>query len=468
MTQDRKKEESLGSILVVDDNRNFLEMIKMQLEAANYNVSTASTEEETIERIKNQRPDLSIVDFQLVNQNGISLMQQIHAIAPEMPVIILTGYGSIENAVEAMRSGAYSYITKPFNHHDMFMQIERALERAPLTSEIKMLQGLLEERVDFPSIIATSDKMQRLLGFVWQIAKTDSTVFIEGESGTGKELIAKALHFASKRKDGAFVGINCAALPETLLESELFGHEKGAFTGALQKKKGILLQANGGTFFLDEVGDMPLAIQAKLLRFLQERQFYPVGGEKAIDVDVRLIVATNKDLQEQVRQGQFREDLFYRIHVIPVHVPALRERREDIPFLAKHFLKRFSEQTDKPVEDFTLGAMQKLMLYDWPGNVRELENTVECAAAMARKNMITEELILQTNGVPSEGHAKSLREAKEELERKYLIRTLEACGGNVSRTARMAGKHRTDVYNLLRRHGLRPVDFRDFRKVRQS
>ena len=447
-------------ILVIDDDRNFLEVIRIPLERANYTVVTASREEEGIEAARIEVPDLSIVDLQLTHQDGVSLMLHLHATAPDMPVIILTGHGSIESAVDAMRRGAYSYITKPVDHRELLLQVEKALEKGRLTSEIRRLQGLLEERFDVPNIIAKSPKMCQVLGLISQIAKTESTVFVHGESGTGKELIARAIHLSSHRKEKAFVAVNCAAFPETLLESELFGYEKGAFTGAAQSKKGLLTQAHEGTFFFDEIGDMPPSTQAKILRVLQERQFYPVGGEKPVEVDVRLIVATNKNLEEQVRRGQFREDLFYRIHVIPVFLPPLRERREDIPFLARHFIERFSQQVKKDVVDLTPGAMQKLMLYEWPGNVRELENTIEYAVVMTRKTVITEDLILPTNGVRTGGPLKPLRRAKEEFEKTYLIRLLEACEGNVSKTARLAGKHRTDFYDLLKKYELDPAEFK--------
>ena len=264
----------------------------------------------------------------------------------------------------------------------------------------------------------------------------------------------------ASRKNRPFVAINCAALPETLLESELFGHEKGAFTGAVRSTKGLFTQAHGGTLFLDEIGDMPLSIQAKLLRALQERQFYPIGSEKPVEVDVRVIVATQKDLESHVKQGLFREDLFYRIHVIPIQLPALRERKEDIPPLAEHFLSKFSQQMKKEVKGLMPQAMQKLMLHDWPGNVRELEHTVEYAVAMTQQNMITEDFILQTKGLISEEPLKPLREARDAYEKGYLIHLLEICSGNVSKAAKLAGKYRADFYDLLKKHNLKSEDFK--------
>ena len=451
---------SLGKILLVDDDRNLLELVKIRLESADYEVTGAIREEDALGAIKKQVFDLSIVDLQLVHQDGISLMEEFHLILPDMPVIILTAYGSIESAVEAMKRGAYSYLTKPFDHQDLLLQIERALENRRLNIEIKRLKGLLEERYDFTNIVGRSEKMKKVLEMVSQIAKTESTVYIHGESGTGKELIAKAIHLASERKNKPFVAINCAALPETLMESELFGHEKGSFTGAVRSTKGLFTQAHQGTIFLDEIGDMPLSIQAKLLRALQERQFYPIGSEKPMEVDVRVIVATQKDLEGQVKQGLFREDLFYRVHVIPIYLPPLRERKEDIPLLVDYFLKKFSEQTKKELKGLTPQALQKLMLHEWPGNVRELENTIEYAVVMTQKDTITEDFILQTKGTLPQEPLKPLKEARDAYEKGYLIHLLEICEGNVSMASKLAGKYRADFYDLLKKHGLKTEDFK--------
>jgi len=449
-----------GKILVVDDDRSLLGLIRMRLESANYVVTAALMEEEAIEAAKGEVFDLSIVDLRLVQKDGILLMEQLHRIHPDMPVIILTAYGTIESAVEAIKKGAFSYLTKPFDPQEMLCQIERALENSRLASEIKRLKGLLEEKYDFPNIIARSEGMQRVLEVVSRVAKTDSTVFIHGESGTGKELIAKVTHVASDRKDKAFVAINLAAIPETLIESELFGYEKGAFTGAIRSSKGFFSQAHEGTIFLDEIGDMPLSTQGKLLRVLQERQFYPIGREKPIDVDLRLIVATNKNLEDQVKKGLFREDLYYRIHVIPIYLPPLRERKEDIPLLVEHFLRKFRLQMKKEVKRLTPQALLKLMLYDWPGNVRELENTIEYAVAMTQEDVINEDLILQTEGAVSQEALKTLKEARDAFEKSYLIYLLELCKGNVSKAARLAGKHRPDFYDLLKKHDLNLSEFK--------
>jgi two-component system response regulator GlrR len=318
----------------------------------------------------------------------------------------------------------------------------------------------LAERFDFHNIVARSEKMQQVLETVSHIATTESTVFIHGESGTGKELIARAIHVASGRRDKPFVAVNCAALPETLLESELFGHEKGAFTGAIKSSRGLFVQAQEGTIFLDEIGDMPLSIQAKFLRVLQERQFHPVGGEGPVQVDVRVIVATNKDLEEGVRQGIFRDDLYYRIHVIPIELPPLRARKEDIPMLVDHFLKKYGTTMNKKVKGLTPAAMQRLMFHEWPGNVRELENTIEYAVAMTREDVISEDHILPTKSAPAGETIKPLKEAKDSFEKSYLVHILELTNGIVSSAANLAGKYRADFYNLLKKHRINPGDFK--------
>ena len=465
-------------ILVVDDDKNLLELAKTRLAAANYGVTVALGQEEALEAVNNESFDLAIVDLRLADEDGITLMEKLHAIFPGMPVIILTGHASVEGAVDAMKRGAYTYLTKPFDPRELILQIGRALESCKLASENQMLKGMLKEKYDFANIVAKSDKMQRVLEAVSRIAKTDSTVYIHGESGTGKELIAKAIHLASPRKDKPFVAIKCAAIPETLLESELFGHEKGAFTGAVRSTKGLFTQANEGTLFLDEIGDMPLSIQVKLLRALEERQFYPVGGEKPVQVDVRVVVATKKDLVEEVKKGQFREDLFYRIHVIPIVLPPLKDRIEDIPYLVDHLLKKISQQMKRDVKGLTPKAMEKLMQHDWPGNVRELENTLEYAVTMTQRDVVTDDLVLQTKVstgavattgdtiqaqlLPTNGSFKTLKEARSEFERAYLVRLLHSCNGKATRAAEIAGKYRADFYDLLKKHDIKLAEFKRF------
>ncbi len=445
--------------MIVDDDRNLLELMRMRLDASDYEVTAVLDGEEAKVAAQQQAFDLAVIDLQLARQDGISLMEELRLVTPDLPAIILTAHGSIETAVEAMKRGAYTYLTKPFDARELLLHIERALENRRLTTEVGRLKGLLAERYEFDNIVARSGSMQKVLETVSRIAATDSTVYIHGESGTGKELIARAIHLASGRKDRPFVAVNCAALPETLLESELFGHEKGAFTGAIKSSPGLFVQAQGGTIFLDEIGDMPLSIQAKFLRVLQERQFHPVGGERPVQVDVRVIVATNKDLEEGVRQGTFRDDLFYRIHVIPIGLPPLRTRKEDIPMLADYFLRKYGKQMNKDVKGLSPAAMQRLMLHAWPGNVRELENTIEYAVAMTKENLISEDLILPSRP-EGDGTIKPLKEARDAFEKSYLTHLLELSGGNVSSAAGLAGKYRADFYVLLKKHAINPGDYK--------
>lgn len=450
----------MDKILVIDDDPNILKVIRMRLEAKGYQIAASLEGEQAVETAKGEAFDLALVDLKLNGKNGIEVMEDLHHINPEMPIIILTAHGSIESAVDAMKKGAHSYLTKPFDYHELLVQIENCLERSRLLKEVKRLRGMVKKQYGFENIVGKSEKMLRVLEQLSQIAESDSIVFIEGESGTGKELIAKHLHVASLRKEGPFVAINCAAIPETLLESELFGYEKGAFTGADRRKRGLFAQAHGGTFFLDEISEMSLAMQAKLLRVLQEKEVHPLGGEKTIQVDARIIVASNKNLEDEVALGRFRKDLFYRVHVIVVTLPPLRERKEDIPLLAKHFLGKFAETMKKEITGLTPTALQKLVLHDWPGNVRELENTIESAVALASHDLITEDLILPTQK-PQDESLQSLKDAKEGFEKNYLIRLLQITAGNVSQAAKLAGKYRADLYELLRKHNLEPAAFRE-------
>ncbi len=440
-----------GKLLIVDDDENFIELLDTTLEMAGYEVTPAFDEETALDKIRGDVFDLAIVDLKLVRHDGITLMEKMHLLLPDLPVIIVTGNASIETVVQAVKRGAYSYITKPFDPADLLM----ALENRRLTSEIRRLKELLDENYGCKNIVAKSERMKSILEMVNQVAKTDSNIYIHGESGTGKELIAKAIHLASERKDKNFVAINCAAIPEALLESKLFGHEKGAFTGAVRTTKGLFTQAHQGTLFLDEIGDMSLVTQAKVLRVLEDQKFYPVGSEKVMEVDVRLIVATNKDVEDLVKRRLFREDLYYRIHVIPIYLPPLRERKEDISPLVEHFIKKYAREMKKEVTGLTPLAMQKLILYDWPGNVRELENTIEYAMAMTRQDLITEDIILQKQTIAPQEGLKSLKESRDAFEKAYLIHLMELCNGNVSQAAQLAKKHRTDFYNLLKKHDLK-------------
>jgi len=446
-------------ILVVDDDETILKLIKMRLEVEGYGAVTASSAEAALDLARAEMFDVALLDYKLADKNGIALMSDLFQLNPEMPVIILTAYGTIKGAVEAMKKGAYGYITKPFDYDELLLQIRNCSEKSGLSKEVRRLRSLVGERYGFENIIGKSEPIGKLLEQVAQAAQVDSFVYISGESGTGKELVAKSLHLASSRKHGPFVAVNCAAIPETLLESELFGYEKGAFTGAAQARRGLLAQADGGTFFLDEISEMPLTMQAKLLRVLSELVFYPLGSNRMVKVDARIIAASNKNLEEEVKQGRFREDLFYRIHVIHITVPPLRERKEDVPLLAKHFLRKYAEKTKKEIIGFSQGAFQKLILYNWPGNVRELENSVESAVAMTDKKIISEDLVLQGKASNPSG-PMAFKDAKTEFERQYLIHLMEITEGNISQAAKLAGKYRADLYELLKKHDLDPEGFR--------
>lgn len=449
----------MEKILIVDDDKNILKVLQMRLETEGYIATTLSDVQKAIEITREEDFDLALVDLKLARKDGIELMETLHDIRPEMPVIILTAYGTIESTVDAMQKGAYSYLTKPFDHRQLLLQIKNGIERTKLSKEIRRLKYLVGERYEFKNIIYKSRKMKDVLEQVAMAAETDSNVFIQGESGTGKELIAKALHLASLRKDNPFLAINCAAIPENLLESELFGFRKGAFTGALSNKKGLFAQANSGTMLLDEITETPLPMQAKLLRVLQEREFYPLGSENSVKADVRIIAASNKDLANEVKKGAFRNDLFYRLHVIPIHLPPLRERKEDIPLLVAHFIKRFSLEMKKDIKEITPSAIQGLLSRDWSGNVRELENTIEYSVAMSTGNIIGEETILQSQKTKDE-NIKPLKEAKNNFEKEYLSNILSITEGNISKAAELAGKYRADFYDLLKKHNINSADFK--------
>lgn len=446
------------TILVVDDDHSILQVIEMRLASAGYRVLSFIDAAGALKAAEKAIVDLAVIDFKLNGDNGVELMERLHQLQPQLPVVILTAYGTIHSAVDAMKRGACSYLTKPFDGKELLIQIESCLEKNRLTREVRQLRSLVKKQFGFNQIIARSERMEKVMEQVALAGETDSNVYIEGESGTGKELIAKSLHLASSRRDGPFVAINCAAIPETLLESELLGYEKGAFTGADRTRKGLFTNAHGGSFFFDEISEMPPTMQAKMLRILEEREFYPLGSNRMVKVDVRIIAASNRNLEKRVKEGIFREDLFYRIHVIPIKLPPLRERKEDILPLARHFLQRFSDETGKKLNDFTPQAIQKLLAGSWPGNVRELENAIEYAVAMADGDIVTDALI------PTEALSGAdiplLKQAKEEFEKNYIVQLLELTQGNVSQAAKMAGKYRADFYALLKKHGLDPEQFR--------
>jgi two-component system response regulator GlrR len=447
-------------ILVVDDDEGLLRLLTMRLSAMGFDVTTCMTGEEALAVAKREVFDLALTDLRLPDLDGLSVLEELRLIHPELPVLLLTAHGSIPNAVEAMQKGAFGYLTKPFDDKELKAALEKALAQQRMSREIQRLKLLVKELYGLENVAARSPKMQALLEQVARVAESDATICISGETGTGKEVIARVIHCNSKRARGAFIAINCGAIPESLFESELFGHVKGAFTSAHSAKRGLFQMAEGGTLFLDEIGEMPLNLQVKLLRAIQEREVLAVGAERPTKVNVRIITSTNKDLSAAVRAGAFREDLYYRIQVFPITVPPLRERRDDIPLLAQHFLQQSAQRMHKEIRGFLPAAMQKLMLYSWPGNVRELENAIEKVVVLTNQDMITPDL-LPASAESTEGQVKPLTEAKEEFERNYLKEVLQITGGNISRAAQIASRYRADFYKLLKKHGLHPGDAKE-------
>lgn len=442
-------------ILVVDDDEGLLHLLKMRLSAEGFAVTSCTTGHDALVEAKKKMFDLAITDLRLRGEDGLDVTEELLRIHPQLPVIILTAHGSIPNAVEAMQRGAFGYLTKPFDDKELKATIEKALSQQRMSKEIQRLKSLVKELYGLENVVARSPAMQRLFQQIAQVADSDATILLFGETGTGKEVMARVAHTNSRRSKGPFVALNCAAIPEALFESELFGHVRGAFTSAHGAKKGLFQSANGGTIFLDEIGEMPLSMQVKLLRAVQEREVREVGSELSTKIDVRIIAATNKDLGEAVKNGSFRNDLYYRISVVPLFIPPLRDRRDDIPLLAQHFLKISNQRANKDVRGFTPTALHRLMVNPWPGNVRELENAIEKAVVMTRQDMITPDL-LPSVGVSPDTPLKPLTEAKEEFERTYLKNVLQLTGGNISRAAQFAGRYRADFYKMLRKYGLHP------------
>ena len=442
-------------ILVVDDDEGLLHLLRMRLSALGFSVTPCTGGRDALTAARQETFDIAITDLRLRAEDGLALTEELMQIQPGLPVIILTAHGSIPNAVEAMQRGAFGYLTKPFDDKELKATLDKALIQLRMTREIQRLKSLVKELYGLENVIARSPAMQRLFQQVAQIADSDATILLTGETGTGKEVLARVLHANSRRSKGPFVALNCAAISETLFESELFGHIRGAFTNAVAAKRGLFQSANGGTLFLDEIAEMSLPMQVKLLRAVQEREVREVGAEYATKVDVRIITATNKDLAESVKAGTFRHDLYYRVSVVPLALPPLRERKDDIPLLAQHFLKQSAKRSNKDVRGFTPAAMHRLMVYPWPGNVRELENAVEKAVVMSRQDMVLPEL-LPTAGATSDIGLKPLTEAKEDFERTYLRNVLQMTGGNISRAAQFAGRYRADFYKMLKKYGLHP------------
>jgi two-component system response regulator HydG len=448
------------TVLVVDDDDAHRTMLRTLVGGWGYDIIEADDGSTAIEKVQERPFDLILMDVRMLKVSGLEALERIKAFNPAIPITIMTAYSSVETAVEALKKGAYDYLTKPLDFDKLRLTIERAMEHTRLKEENRLLKESVGKHFDMQNIIGRSPAMISFLETVVHVAPSEATVMITGESGTGKELIAGVIHHNSPRKDGPFVKINCAAITETLLESELFGHEKGAFTGADRRKEGRFYQANQGSIFLDEVSEMPLTMQVKLLRVLQERELTRVGGEKVISVDVRVIAATNKDLVDLKNRGLFREDLYYRLNVVSLEIPRLTERRDDIPLLARYFLEIFVDKNKKKIKGFTPKAMDQLIRYDWPGNVRELMNAVERAVVLARTDYLDDQdfSILQPllkQPAPAPSHFDNMDNIPlEEVEKAAILRMLESVAGNKSEAARRLGITRKTLHKKLKKYGV--------------
>ena len=449
------------TILIVDDDADILKLLHMRLSASGYQVISANSAQQALALFNTKPAALVISDLRMPAMDGFALFEAIHALNPATPFILLTAHGSIPEAVYATQQGVFSFLTNPFDSKDLLQQVANALKITPNNP----LSQLANDKESWcTNIICNSQQMQSLLAQAKLVAASDASVLIKGESGTGKELLAQAIHMASPRMNQPFIAINCAALPEALLESELFGHSKGAFTGATRDHQGLIKNAQGGTLFLDEIGDMPLAIQAKLLRALQERVIRPVGSTENIAIDIRLICASHKNLLAAMQAHQFREDFYYRINVVSLEIPALSARREDIALLANYFLANFNKKYSKKLNGFAPEALEILLSAPWPGNVRQLQNMIEQVVVLATTPIITSKLVqkaLQDNMTSM----VSFDAARKNFEQQYLINLLKATQGNVTQAARIADRNRTDFYKLLQRHQINPVLFKDIQST---
>ena len=441
-------------VLLIDDDPDLLQLLSMRLTAAGYRVSAVASAEAALAQLAVERPQVVLSDVQLPGRDGLALFDEIRARHPSLPVILLTAHGTIPDAVEATARGVFSYLTKPFDGKALLDKISQALALSTAAGETA-----LEGETWREGIVSRSSRMTELLAEAKMVARSDASVLLRGESGAGKELLARAIHQASPRAARPFVAVNCGAIPEALLESELFGHVKGAFTGALATHRGLFQAADGGALLLDEIGDMPPPLQVKLLRVLQERSVRPVGASQAIPIDVRIFSATHRDLDAAMAQGQFREDLYYRLNVVSLTLPTLAERREDIPLLANHFLAKLAAKYDKRLNGFAPEALKALTMASWPGNVRQLHNVVEQVSALTTSPIIPLALVQRALRIPGV-EILSFAQARQRFEREYLVGLLKLSDGNVTDAARVADRNRTEFYRLLQKHGLTPGHFR--------
>ena len=442
--------ESKGKILLVDDDPGLLRLLSIRLRAENYEVEAVESAHKALAVLHRFRPDLVVTDLKMDKMDGIGLLKELQVKSPGLRVIIITAHGTIPDAVTATQSGAFGFLTKPIDKDELMETVERAMK---LSGSAEVDDGWAAE------IITRNQRLKEILAQSKMVAATDARVLITGQSGTGKELLAKAIHRASPRRDKPFVAINCSAMAENLLESELFGHIKGAFTGATRNHEGLFQSADGGTLLLDEIGDMPMRLQVKLLRVLQEHQVRPVGSTEAIQVDVRVVSATHRDLPVMMRDGGFREDLYYRLNVVNIGLPLLDERREDIPLLVSHFLQQIASEAGQERKVYAPEAVELLVTAEWPGNIRQLYNVVRQNVALSRSPVISGELVQSSLGEHA-GKLASFSDARDEFTRNYLSQILQITVGNVSQAARLAKRNRTDFYKLLARHELNPDSFK--------
>ncbi|NCF24643.1 MAG: response regulator [Gammaproteobacteria bacterium] len=445
-----KIQGSEGKILLVDDDPGLLRLLSIRLRAEGYEVEAVESAHKALAILNRFSPDLVITDLRMDKMDGIGLLKELQTRSPGLRVVIITAHGTIPDAVVATQSGAFGFLTKPIDKDELMQTVNKAIR----------VSGSVEVEEDWSAeIITRNQALKEILNQAKMVAATDARVLINGESGTGKELLARAIHNASPRHTMPFVAINCSAMAENLLESELFGHEKGSFTGATRSHKGLFQAAEGGTLLLDEIGDMPMRLQVKLLRVLQEHQVRPVGSTEAIDVDVRVISATHRDLQELMGEGKFREDLYYRLNVVNIKIPTLDQRREDIPLLVAHFLQQIAREAGQERKVYAPEAVEMLVTAEWPGNIRQLYNVVRQNVALSRSPVISAELVQQSLGEHS-GKLLSFSDARDEFTRNYLSQILQITTGNVSQAARLAKRNRTDFYKLLARHDLNPDQFK--------
>ncbi len=448
-----------GRILVVDDDASICEMIQADLDERGFTTTTRTAATEALELLAGAEFDAVVTDLQMRGMNGLELCERIVANRPDVPVIVITAFGSLDTAVAAIRAGAYDFLTKPLELDALVVALDRAIQHRALREEVKRLRRAVEESRTYGELLGASSAMRKVYALLDRIADSSASVLVTGETGTGKELVARALHARGPRKAGPFVGINCAAVPETLLEAELFGHVRGAFTDASRARPGLFVRASGGTLFLDEIGELPMALQPKLLRALQERKVRPVGSDDEVRFDARVVTATNRDLESAVEENRFREDLFFRINVIHVALPPLRARGGDVLLLAQHFVERYARQAQKAVSGISPAAAERLSAYGWPGNVRELENCIERAIALTEYEKIAVDDLpekirtYRRSHVLVAGDDPSELVPLEEVERRYILRVMEAVGGNKTEAAQVLGVGRRTLYRKLGQYG---------------